>query len=100
LNESWFDFSTTHERIWLAPGELVPDREWHMIWSFKLMITVAWNPSGFHVVTVLPNGTKFNTGYYTTKMLHSLKDWREKQGVGSARKLSVYADNVRPYMVK
>jgi hypothetical protein len=40
LDESWFYFSTDHERIWLAPGETVPDRERDMIQSPKMMITI------------------------------------------------------------
>jgi hypothetical protein len=68
LDESWRYFSMDHERIWLTPGEPIPDREWHMIQSPKLMITIAWNPSGFHIVAVLLNGTKFNASYCATEI--------------------------------
>jgi hypothetical protein len=53
LDESWFYFSTGREIIYLAPGEIVPEREQHMIQSPKLMITVAWNTNGFHAFEVL-----------------------------------------------
>jgi hypothetical protein len=55
-----FALSTNHERIWLNPEQLVSDREHHMTQSLKLMLTVTWNPSGFHVVITLPKGLKFN----------------------------------------
>jgi hypothetical protein len=100
LDELWFDFFADHEHIWLAPEELVSDREWHTIQSPKLMITVVLNPSGFHVVSVFPNGLKFNTGYYTREILQEIKNWREPQGVGSARKLIVHADNARSHTAK
>ena len=100
LDESWFYFSTDHERMWLAPGETVPDRERHLIQSPKMMITIVWNPSGFHIVTALPKGLKFNACYYTREILQENKNWREQQGVGGGRKLSVHSDNARPHTAK
>jgi hypothetical protein len=49
-----------HERTWLGPEEPVPDTEQLMIQSPKLMITIVWNPSGFHVVIALPQRLKFD----------------------------------------
>ena len=95
LDESWFYISTDHERIWLTPGEPVPGRERHMIQSPKLTITVVWNTSGFHVVAALPKGLKFNAECDTRGILQEILNWREEQGVGSTRKLSVHADNAR-----
>jgi histone-lysine N-methyltransferase SETMAR len=100
LDESWFYFSTDHERIWLAPGEKVPDRERHMIQCPKMTITIVWNPSGFHIVTALPKGLKFNACYYTREILQEIKNWREQQGVGGGRKLCVYSDNARLHTAK
>jgi hypothetical protein len=68
-----------------------------MIQSPKLMITVAWNPSGFQVVAALPMGTKFNAGFYTTEILQRIKDWRGNHGVRRVRRLVVHADNARPH---
>jgi hypothetical protein len=100
LDESWFEFSMNHERIWFAREEPVPDRERYIIQSQKIMITIIWNPNGFHVVTALPTGLKFNTGYYTREILQEIKNWREPQGVCNARKLIVHADNVRSHTAK
>jgi hypothetical protein len=58
-------FVYRNKGIWLMPEQPVPDREGHMTQSRKLMLTVAWNPSGFHVATALPTGLKFTAGYYT-----------------------------------
>jgi hypothetical protein len=69
LDEPWFYLSPDDECIWLALEESMPNREWHMIQSPKLMIiTVIWNPSGFHIATAFPKGLKFNTGYYTREI--------------------------------
>jgi hypothetical protein len=81
LDEAWFYFLTDDERIWPAPGESVRDRGRHMIQSLILMIPVAWNPNGFHVVAALQKGNKFNVGYYTTEILQRMKDWRGNQAV-------------------
>jgi hypothetical protein len=69
LDESWFCLCTDHELISVAPGEMVPEREQRMIQSPKSMITVAWNTSGFHVLTALPNGAKSNASHYTNEIL-------------------------------
>jgi hypothetical protein len=49
--------------MWVSPGETVPDRERQMVQSPTLMLTVMWNPSGFHVVKSVPNAAKFNAQY-------------------------------------
>jgi hypothetical protein len=56
LDESWFYHSTDHESIWLRPGEKVPERTRVTVQCTKMMVSIAWNPTGFHVVHVLPNG--------------------------------------------
>jgi hypothetical protein len=63
LDESWFYHSTDHERIWLAPGETLPDRERHAIQSPKFMLTRVWGGPGFYVVKLLPKGGTFNASY-------------------------------------
>jgi hypothetical protein len=46
--------------MWLTLGEVVPSRERQSIESPKLMLAIAWNPNGFHVLKPLPNVGKFN----------------------------------------
>jgi hypothetical protein len=46
--------------MWTAGGEIVVDRERHTIHSPKFILTVVWNPIGFHVLKALPKGRKFN----------------------------------------
>jgi hypothetical protein len=64
LDESWFYLSTDYNSIWLQDGELPPERERKMINSKKLMVTIVWNPLGFHLIDVLPKGQTFNAAYY------------------------------------
>jgi hypothetical protein len=45
-------------------------------------------------------GVKFNARYHTREILQEIKNWRQLEGVGRARKLSVHADNARPSMTK
>jgi hypothetical protein len=61
LDESWIYLFSEHDLMWTAPGEIVVDREWHTVQSPKFMLTVVWNPIGFHVLKALPKGRKFNT---------------------------------------
>jgi hypothetical protein len=46
-----------------------PDRERYTIQSAKFMVTIVWNPSGFHVVKTLPKWSNFNAQYYTNNIL-------------------------------
>jgi histone-lysine N-methyltransferase SETMAR len=74
-----------------------------MTLSHKLMLMVTWNHSGFHVVTALPKGLKFNTGYYTyiyDRNTRKNENWWKEQRAGSIRKMIVHADNARPQTAK
>jgi hypothetical protein len=37
------------------------------------MVTIIWNPRGFHVIDKLLNDTKMNSDYFVTKVLSQLK---------------------------
>ena len=100
LDESWIYLSNEHDLMWMAPGETVPDRERQTIQSPKLMLTVVWNPSGFHVVKALPKGAKFNSQYYTNNILVAISDWRQGAGGIWQRSLWIHADNARPHVAK
>jgi hypothetical protein len=79
LDESWFYLNTNHELIWLQPDGEIPERERRTIQSEKVMLTIVWNPSGFHLINVLPKGFKFNASFYVTQILGQLSDWRRTQ---------------------
>jgi histone-lysine N-methyltransferase SETMAR len=100
LDESWFYLSTDHEMIWLQSGEKVPERERHVIQSKELMLTIVWNPSGFHLLNVLLAGCKFNSNHYVTNIIGPIAGWRRVQAGASRRKLIIHADNARPHVAK
>jgi hypothetical protein len=64
LDESWIYLFSEHVLMWTAPGEIVVDRERHIVQSPTFTLTVVWNPIGFHVLKALPKGQKFNVQYY------------------------------------
>jgi hypothetical protein len=47
LDELWIYLFSEHDLIWMAPGEIVVDRERHSVQSPKFMLTVVWNPIRF-----------------------------------------------------
>jgi hypothetical protein len=53
LDESWIYLFSEHDLMWMAPGEIVVDRERHTVQSPKFILTVMWNPIGFHVLKAL-----------------------------------------------
>jgi histone-lysine N-methyltransferase SETMAR len=100
LNESWFyiNLNTDHELIWIQPDGEIPERERRTIQSEKVMLTIVWNPSCFHLINVLPKGFNFNASFYVTQILGQLSDWWRTQVGRTNRKLWVHADNARPHI--
>jgi hypothetical protein len=49
LDESWIYLFSEHDLMWTNPGEIVIDMEWHTVQSPTFVLTVVWNPIGFHV---------------------------------------------------
>jgi hypothetical protein len=49
LDDLWIDLFSEHDPMSTAPGEIVVDRERHTVQSPTFMLTVVWNPIGFHV---------------------------------------------------
>jgi histone-lysine N-methyltransferase SETMAR len=62
-----------------------------------MMLTIVWNPSGFHLINILPKGFKLNASFYVTQILGRLSDSRRTQVGRTNRKLWVHADNARPH---
>jgi hypothetical protein len=80
LDESWIYLFSEHDLMWTAPGEMVVDRKRQTVQSLKSMLTVVWNPIGFHVLKALPKGLKFNAQYSTNDILVAISDWRRQTG--------------------
>jgi histone-lysine N-methyltransferase SETMAR len=64
------------------------------------MMTIVWNPSGFHIVKALPKWSKGNGQYYTNSVRVAISDWRRLSGRTEESKLSLHADNFRPDTAK
>jgi hypothetical protein len=60
LDESRFYLNADQECIWLPPDEKIPEREGHTAQSEQLILTILWNPNGFHVIIVFSKGIKFS----------------------------------------
>jgi hypothetical protein len=95
-----FSLRSEHDLMWTAPGEIVPDRERYTIPSTEFMVTIVWNPSGFHVVKALPKWSKFNAQYYTNTMRVAISDWKRLSWRTQESKLLLQADNCRPDTAK
>jgi hypothetical protein len=61
------------------------------------MLTIIWNPRGFHLTKVLDKGRKFNAGDYIPEIFKPLSQWRSIEAAGNERKLLVHTDNARAY---
>jgi hypothetical protein len=81
LGESWIYLFSEHNLMLTAPGEIIVDRERHTVQSPKFLLTVVWNPIGFHVLEALPMGRKFNAQYY---LIIQMISWSQSQ-IGGGR---------------
>jgi hypothetical protein len=100
LDESWFYLRSEHDLTWTAPGEIVPDRERYIIQLPKFIVTIVWNPSGFHVVKALAKWSKFNAQYDANNILVAISDWRRLNGRTQQGKLWLHADNAPQHTAK
>jgi hypothetical protein len=66
----------------------------------KFMLTIVWNPRGFHLIKVLGKCCKFNAGDYIAEILKPLSRWRSFEAAGNERKVLVHSDNARPHTAK
>jgi histone-lysine N-methyltransferase SETMAR len=58
------------------------------------MVTITWNPLGFHLIVALPKGYTFNAEYYRDNILAAVT---QPQSDDDGRKLVVHADNARAH---
>jgi hypothetical protein len=72
LDKSWFYLSADHEQIWLRAEERPSERPRHTIQDPKMMMTIAWNPLGLHLLNALPKGNTFNVEHYRVDILTEL----------------------------
>jgi hypothetical protein len=78
----------------------VPGRQLYMIQSLKLILTIAWNPSGFHVLDIFRKREKFNIGYDMSAILQPLVAWHQAEVTWPEPKLIAHVDDAKPHTVK
>jgi hypothetical protein len=94
LDESCFYLSTDHEPIGLRPDHEPLEGAKLTIQDKKIIVTIAWNALGFHLVQALPKGTRFNAEYYRDNILTEFIQLRPQAG---ERNLVIHADNANPH---
>jgi hypothetical protein len=78
------------KRIWIRPDQERPERPKHATQDKKNVMTITWNPLGFHVLAALPKGRTFDAKYCHDNGLTALVSIHPKVG---GRKLVIHADN-------
>jgi hypothetical protein len=68
--------------------------------SRKFMLTIVWNPRGFHLIKIIEKRRKFNAGYDIAEILKPLSQWSSIEADGNKRKLLVHVDNLDPHTAK
>jgi hypothetical protein len=65
-----------------------------------MMLTIVWNPHGFHLIDVLPNGSKFNPGHHISHILSPLPEILALYQNDPRTHFLIHADNARIHRVK
>jgi hypothetical protein len=100
LDESWFYLSPDYELVWRPRDEKSPKETDTQFNQKKFMLTIIWNPCGFHLIKVLEKGRKFNAGYYITGVSEPFSQWHSIEAAGNERKRVAHANNARPHTAK
>lgn len=64
------------------------------------MLTIFWNPEGFPLIDVLPEGTKFTAGYFIDKILSRILELYSPLIENNHRKITLHFDNARPHTAR
>ena len=92
-DESWFYLNTDHETQWLPLSEKPSKKTKKNIGSKKYMLTIFWNPLGFHLVKILPDGITFNSDYFITEILEPINEMTANLREESGQNLILHFDN-------
>jgi hypothetical protein len=65
-----------------------------------MMPTVVWNSDGFHLIDVLPKGSKLNAGHDISHILLPLREILAPSQDASSRHFVIHADNIRRHWAK
>jgi transposase len=65
--------------------------------KLKLMVTIAWNPQGFHLLDAFSKGSTFNAEYYHSNILTELLPLRPQV---DGRRLVIHADSARLHITR
>jgi hypothetical protein len=94
IDDLWFYFTTDYEQISLRPDQKPPEKPKHTIQENTIIVTIAWNPLGFHVLEALPTARIFDAEHYRDNILTALVSPRPETG---RRKHAIHADNARAH---
>lgn len=64
------------------------------------MLTVFWNPEGFLVVDLLPEGMHFNSEYFINNILEKIFQITAERRAECHRKVTLHFDNARPHTAR
>jgi hypothetical protein len=83
LDEPRFYLTTDDQRIWLRPGQEPPEMPKNTIQDRTMMVTIAWNPFGFHVLWAPLKDKTFDAEYYRDDILTALVSFRPEGAGGN-----------------
>lgn len=100
-DESWFGFYYPYSSQYKHTKSSVSQRIKSEFSYKKVMVTIFFSYSGFHVIDFLPKGQNFNSQYminYILKKLEiSIKKIRPKMGL---KGMMIHMDNAKPHKAK
>ena len=98
-DESWFFFYNPQKSIWSDKKTENPKIISKKNYQKKILLTIFFSPSGFHVIDELPEKTKFNSSYFCDNIITPLEKYfinrRPKTGT---KNIFIHFDNAKPHI--
>jgi hypothetical protein len=73
-DESWFFLSYSPRRMWTLTQNYIASKPRREIRTAKFMLTIMWNPLGFHVTDKLPDSLAMNANYFLDNILSAFEE--------------------------
>jgi hypothetical protein len=92
--ESWFGLEYQHSTKWNVTRDEVPIKVSQMIGTKMVMLTMNCGIDTFHIIDMMPPGSRFNTEHFLTQIMNCLLAKVFPKGRKSlALRLSVHLDS-------
>ena len=99
-DETWIYMSNPRSSMWIGSEVPRPTRVSHSIGQKKVMVSVFWSTTGFHLIDILPPGQTMTKQYFINQILHPLENsLSRKRPKRRVEGYFLHLDNAKSHLV-